>query len=131
MTEFPAEKLDAYPIVAFLTTTDPAKAKAFYGDKLGLKFVSEDGFAVVFRGHGTTVRITIMKSVTPLQHTVLGWEVPDAGAAVQMLRDAGVTFEIVPGLQQDELGIWSAPGGAKVAWFKDPEGHFLSLSQHS
>jgi catechol 2,3-dioxygenase-like lactoylglutathione lyase family enzyme len=125
------QKLNAYPIVAFLTTSDPAKAKSFFGDTLGLQFVSEDGFAVVFNGRGTSLRISIVPKVTPAQYTVLGWEVPEIASAAQELVAAGVTLEKFPGMGQDELGVWTAPGGAaKVVWFKDPDGNVLSLSQH-
>jgi hypothetical protein len=71
-----------------------------------------------------------LKEFTPAQFTILGWEVPDAQQAVSELQSRGVTFERYPWAQQDELGVWSAPGGAKVAWFKDPDGNVLSVSQH-
>jgi catechol 2,3-dioxygenase-like lactoylglutathione lyase family enzyme len=116
-------------IVAFVATTDPARAKAFYGGILGLRLVYEDGFAVVFDAHGTTLRVAIVPDIVLAPYTVLGWNVKDIAATARALTNAGVQFERYPWMEQDELGIWSAPGGAKVAWFKDPEGNLLSLSQ--
>jgi catechol 2,3-dioxygenase-like lactoylglutathione lyase family enzyme len=117
-------------IIAFVATKNFAKAKSFYQDKLGLKFVSEDGFALVFDIEGTMLRIAKVKDFTPAGFTILGWQVDAIEKAASELAEKGVTFERFPGLTQDELGIWSAPGGAKVAWFKDPDGNILSLSQH-
>ena len=116
-------------IVAFVATKDFAKARPFYQDKLGLKLVSEDGFALVFDIDGTMLRIAKVKDFTPAGFTILGWEVEGIEKSVSELVEKGVTFERFPGLTQDGLGIWSAPGGAKVAWFKDPDGNILSLSQ--
>jgi catechol 2,3-dioxygenase-like lactoylglutathione lyase family enzyme len=124
------QRLNAFPIVAFVSTTNADKAKEFYGDTLGLRFVSQDPFAVVFDAHGTMLRVSLVKQFTPQQFTVLGWEVPDADAVAQELSEIGVKCEHFPGLPQDELGIWKAPDGTKVAWFKDPDGNILSISQH-
>jgi catechol 2,3-dioxygenase-like lactoylglutathione lyase family enzyme len=117
-------------VVAFLATSDPARAKAFYGEVLGLRLLSEDGFAVVFDANGTTLRVAIVREVAPALYTVLGWDVGDIAATARRLSAAGVVFERYAWLQQDELGIWSAPSGAKVAWFKDLDGNVLSVSQH-
>jgi len=118
-------------IIAFVPITDAARAKSFYAEKLGLKFVSEDSFAVVFDANGTMLRLTLLKEVTPQAFTILGWQVPDIVTTVKRLQADGVTFERYGDfMQQDELGIWAAPGGAKVAWFKDPDGNTLSVSQH-
>ena len=122
--------LGSYDVVAFVLTTDPARAKKFYGETLGLRFVSQDNYAVVFDAHGIMLRVTILPGHKPSDHTVLGWEVPDVPAAVADLNKAGVRCEKYSFLQQDELGIWSAPGGTKIAWFKDPDGNVLSVSQH-
>ena len=122
--------LGSYDVVAFVLTTDPARAKRFYGETLGLRFVSQDNYAVVFDAHGIMLRVTILPGHKPSDHTVLGWEVPDVAAAVADLAKAGVSCEKYSFLQQDELGIWSAPGGTKIAWFKDPDGNVLSVSQH-
>jgi catechol 2,3-dioxygenase-like lactoylglutathione lyase family enzyme len=117
-------------IVGLIPITDAARAKAFYADALGLRFVSEDPFALVFDANGNMLRLTKMKEFTPQRFTILGWEVPDIQAAVTQLAAAGVKFERYDFLKQDELGIWTAPGGARVAWFLDPDGNNLSLSQH-
>jgi catechol 2,3-dioxygenase-like lactoylglutathione lyase family enzyme len=117
-------------IVAFVATSDAACAKAVYGGVLGLPLISEDQFAVVFDAHGTTLRVAIVPSIVLAPYTVLGWGVNDIAATVRALTAAGVQFERYPWMQQDALGIWSAPGGAKVAWFKDPDGNVLSVSQH-
>jgi catechol 2,3-dioxygenase-like lactoylglutathione lyase family enzyme len=123
--------LGSYDLVAFVVTADAARAKAFYGETLGLKFVSQDEYAVVFDANGTMLRVTIMPGHTPAQHTVVGWSVPDINVAAAELMNAGVKLERYSFLEQDEFGIWSAPGGkAKVAWFKDPDGNVLSISQH-
>jgi len=116
-------------IVAFVGTRDPQRAKSFYRDTLGLNMVSEDHFALVFDVNGTMLRVTPVPEMTPAKYTVLGWAVNDIKATVTQLQTAGVVFEHY-GLPQDELGIWTAPGGAKVAWFKDPDGNILSVSQH-
>jgi catechol 2,3-dioxygenase-like lactoylglutathione lyase family enzyme len=117
-------------IVAFVATRNGDKAKAFYQDKLGLKFVSDDGFALVFDIGGTMLRIARVKEFSPFPFTVLGWEVDAIEKAVADLMQKGVTFERFPGMSQDKQGIWVAPGGTKVAWFKDPDGNVLSLGQH-
>jgi catechol 2,3-dioxygenase-like lactoylglutathione lyase family enzyme len=118
-------------ILAFVSTCDPDRARKFYGDTLGLPLVCEElPFALVFDVNGVMLRVTIVQKLTPAPFTVLGWRVPDIAVAVKSLRTAGVQFQHFPGLPQDELGIWTAPGGAKVAWFKDPDGNTLSLSQH-
>ena len=123
--------LPSAKIIGFVPITDTARAKSFYAEKLGLKFVSEDPFAVVFDANGNMIRLTRMKEVKPQAFTILGWQVPDIVITVQRLQAAGVQFERYGDfMQQDELGIWSAPGGSRVAWFKDPDGNTLSVSQH-
>lgn len=115
--------------IAFLATRDPARARAFYEDTLGLDLVADEPFALVFNAHGTMLRISKVREFTPAPYTVLGWKVADIPSAVKELERKGVVFERYAGLAQDELGIWTSPGGAKVAWFKDPEGNTLSLTQ--
>jgi len=118
-------------IVALIPITDGEKARSFYVDKLGLKFLSDDGFAIVLDGNGNHVRLTKMKDVKPQPFTVLGWETSDIAADIRELQASGVSFERFGDfMKQDDLGIWSAPDGTKVAWFKDPDGNILSLSQH-
>ena len=96
----------------------------------GLRPTHEDDFAAVYDLNGTMLRISTMPTHTAQAHTVLGWEVHDITDTVKSLRSAGVSFVTYDGLEQDELGIWSPPGGStKVAWFKDPDGNLLSLTQ--
>ena len=122
--------LNSAELVAFAPTTDFDKARSFYEGVLGLKFVANDGFALVMEANGVTLRIAKVGKFTPAQFTVLGWKVKDIQKTVSAMGKKGVKFERFPGLEQDALGIWTAPGGAKVAWFKDPDGNILSVSQH-
>jgi predicted enzyme related to lactoylglutathione lyase len=118
-------------MITFVITTDPARAKSFYGDMLGLKFISQDQYAVVFDANGIMLRVGIARTHSPAQHTVLGWKVPDIRKAAADLVKAGIQLEKYSFLQQDEMGIWTSPASdAKVAWFKDPDGNVLSISQH-
>ncbi|HZR28824.1 MAG TPA: VOC family protein [Terriglobales bacterium] len=118
-------------IIAFVPTRDSTKAKAFFQQVLGLRLISEDAFALVFDANGTMLRVTPVPELKPHQFTILGWEVTDIEETVSGLQKKGVAFERYGFLKQDDLGIWSAPSGAKVAWFKDPDGNLLSLSQHT
>ena len=118
-------------IIAFVATLDPTRAKKFYNDTLGLSLVSEEiPFALVFDAHGTMLRVTIVKELRTAAYTILGWQVPNITVAAKGLQQAGVQFERYQGMQQDELGIWTSPGGSRVAWFKDPDGNTLSISEH-
>jgi catechol 2,3-dioxygenase-like lactoylglutathione lyase family enzyme len=116
-------------LIAFAATSDAARAKTFYADVLGLKLVEESSFAVVFDAHGTILRVTPVKKVAVAPYTVLGWQVADIASTVRGLQESGVTFERYPGLEQDELGVWNSPSGAQVAWFQDPDGNLLSVSE--
>lgn len=123
--------LGKYNIIAFVTIVDIARAKEFYRDTLGLRLVSEEPpFALVFDAHGIMLRLGMGKQVPAGVGTVLGWEVPDIAAAVRDLQQAGVHFERYEQMKQDELGIWTTPTGARVAWFRDPDGNILSISEH-
>jgi catechol 2,3-dioxygenase-like lactoylglutathione lyase family enzyme len=124
------QALDGCPLVAFVGTTDPARAKAFYQDTLGLELRSEDAFALVFDVNGTTLRVAIVAKVAAAAYTALGWVVPDIDTAARDLHAAGITFERYAGMPQDDRGVWQAPNGARVAWFKDPDGNTLSITQH-
>jgi catechol 2,3-dioxygenase-like lactoylglutathione lyase family enzyme len=116
--------------MTFIVTRDRDVAKKFYGDTLGFPLVSEDPFAAVFDLNGTMLRISTLKDHKPQQHTVLGWEVGDIEATVKALVAKGVKFNVYDGFGQDALGIWTAPGSSnKVAWFLDPDGNNLSLTQ--
>ena len=127
-------------IVAFAAVRDRDAARKFYRDTLGLKLLGEDQFALVFDANGTMLRLSPVKDWTPPQFTVLGWEVRDIEATVKDLRSAGVEFQRYPWMKdQAETGIWTSPSGpgvaavhagARVAWFKDPDGNVLSVSQH-
>lgn len=117
-------------LVGFVPTKDYDKARAFYEGKLGFEFVSLDQFALTVRVGGHKIRISKVQNFTPLQGTILGWEVENIGAVVAWLRDRGVLTEKFPFVQDRDLGIWSTPTGDKVAWFKDPDGNILSVGQH-
>lgn len=122
--------LGSHNLMTFILTSKPEKAKTFYADTLGLTFVTEDQYAVVFDANGITVRLSIMSEHKPLGSTVLGWSVPDIVETAKGLMQAGVKFERYAFMEQDELGIWTSPDSkAKVAWFKDPDGNVLSISQ--
>jgi catechol 2,3-dioxygenase-like lactoylglutathione lyase family enzyme len=116
--------------VGFALTTKPDDAKEFYGEKLGFRFVKDDGFALVFDANGTMLRVSKVKDFTPAAHTILGWEVDDIAGAVGELETKGVTFQRYTGMPQDAQAICTFPTGDRVAWFKDPDGNVLSLSQH-
>jgi catechol 2,3-dioxygenase-like lactoylglutathione lyase family enzyme len=122
--------LSASKLMGFVPTRDSLKARAFYEGKLGFQFVSDDLFALVMKAGESSIRIAKAKDFTPAPYTVMGWEVSDVEAAVKWLTQRGVTFERYPFVQDRELGIWTTPGGDKVAWFKDPDGNVLSVSQH-
>ena len=126
-------RLAKYNIIGFASIVDVERARAFYRDTLGLTLLYEEPpFALVFDANGIMIRLGMAKEIPPANGTVLGWQVPDIVAAVKELMDAGVHFEHYnfDWMQQDELGIWTAPTGARVAWFKDPDGNILSLSEH-
>ncbi len=116
-------------VVTFLLAKDIDAALQFYRDTLGLHFLRDDGFALVFDMNGTMLRINKMPEFTPAQHTVLGWTCDDIGAAVDDLAAKGVEFNRYPNMRQDKRGICTFPNGDNVAWFKDPEGNVLSLTQ--
>jgi len=116
-------------MVGFVLTKDYETARAFYEGKLGFAFASLDQFALVMRTEKNMVRIVKVPDFTALRSTVLGWEVEDVEAIVTWLMGRGVVFDKYP-FVQDPRGVWTAPGGDKVAWFKDPDGNVLSVSQH-
>jgi len=118
-------------MVGFVPTKDYDKARAFYEGKLEFEFVSLDQYALVMSVGGHRIRIAKVPNFTPLQGTILGWEVKNIETVVIWLRDRGVPSEKYPLVQDRELGIWTTPNGDKVAWFKDPDGNILSVSQHS
>lgn len=121
--------LSRCPLVAFVPTKNAEDAKHFYRDTLQLRFVTQTPFALVFDAAGVMLRITIVPELTPAAYTVVGWQVLDISAAVRELRERGVDFKKYPGIEQDDLGIWTTPDGARIAWFTDPDGNVLSLTQ--
>lgn len=123
--------LSSYNIIGFVTIIDVERAKSFYRDTLGLRLVSEEPpFALVFDANGIMLRLGMGKQLPPASGTVLGWQVPDIKPVVHTLGAAGVQFERYEFLEQDDSGIWTSPSGARVAWFKDPDGNTLSVSEH-
>jgi len=118
-------------LIAFIPTRDAARARDFYETTLGLRFVNDDNFAIVMDANGTMLRIARAGDFTPFPFTLLGWDVPDIDSAVADLTGKGVQFSRYSFLEQSPNGVWTAPGGAaKVAWFLDPDGNILSISQH-
>lgn len=117
--------------VAMINTRDRQVAERFYADSLGLDRAGDDGFAALFDLAGVTLRLTEVPDHRAAAHPVLGWEVADIGATVAALAAKGVAMTVYPGMGQDAQGIWTAPdGSAKVAFFSDPDGNGLSLTQH-
>ncbi|HEY2470964.1 MAG TPA: VOC family protein [Terracidiphilus sp.] len=118
-------------LIAFAPTTDPAKARAFYEGQLGLRLVADEKpFALVFDANGIMLRVTTVHELTPQQFTILGWRVPDIEGTVDRLSAAGVEFQRYKGMNDtDPRGIWNSPSGARVAWFKDPDGNVLGVTE--
>ena len=114
---------------AFVATTKPNKAKLFYKEVLGLKLLSEDDYASEFDANGTLLRVTTVQDLKPQQFTVLGWGVEDIRSAVQLLNSKNVFCEKYDFFEQDDLGVWTASNGSKIAWFKDPDGNIISLTE--
>lgn len=121
--------LGSHDLVAFVATKNPERAREFYEGILGLRLVSDEPFALVFDANRTMLRISKVKDLTPGPFTVLGWRVSNIRRTVASLADRGVVFERYAGLVQDDLGICAFPGGSRVAWFKDPDGNVLSLTE--
>jgi catechol 2,3-dioxygenase-like lactoylglutathione lyase family enzyme len=117
-------------IIAFVPIRNSKRSRSFYEGVLGLRFLNDDPFAMLMDSNGVRVRLAKVPVFTPAEFTVMGWDVADVQKTVTGLQKKGVSFERFPSMEQDKFGIWSAPSGAKVAWFKDPDGNILSLSQH-
>lgn len=117
------------PPIVFVATRDPARARAFYKGALGLPLAGEDAFALVFDAGGVMLRVVTVPDVVVAPYTVLGWRVPDVTQTVAALVRAGVAAERFAGLAQDAAGVWAAPSGTRIVWFKDPDGHLLSVTQ--
>jgi catechol 2,3-dioxygenase-like lactoylglutathione lyase family enzyme len=121
--------LEAAKPAIVICTKDRARATLFYRDTLGLTFAYEDSFAAVFHVGGVPLRVSIVTGFIPHEHTILGFKVHNVRETVEALRDKGVSFNTYLQLRQDELGIWTAPGGnVRVAWFNDPDGNVLSVT---
>jgi catechol 2,3-dioxygenase-like lactoylglutathione lyase family enzyme len=116
-------------IVAFVGVSDLDVAERFYGETLGLDLDDQRPFSLVATVGTTSLRITAVAQVHAVPYTVLGWNVPDIEAAVDLLTLRGVEFTRYEGFEQDSRGIWTAPSGARVVWFLDPDGNNLSVSQ--
>lgn len=116
-------------LVAFVGSADLKRAQAFYGGVLGLRITERNDFACVYDAAGTMLRVTAVPDLKPAGHTVLGWAVPDIRSEVDELVERGVVFTHYEGVEQDDAGIWRTPGGDLVAWFTDPDGNTLSLTQ--
>lgn len=126
------EMLTTGKMIGFLLTRDSQRAREFYEGTLGFQFVSDDPFALVMRAGDNTVRIAkSAEDFTPAGYTILGWEVQNIETVARWLIERGAILEKYPFIQNQELGVWTAPGGDKVAWFKDPDGNVLSISQHN
>ncbi|PCE23826.1 glyoxalase [Paraburkholderia acidicola] len=117
-------------VMGFIPTVDAAKARRFYEDVLGLRFVSDDPFALVVASQGTQIRIAKLHEFTPAPYTILGWRVRDIEHEARTLSAKGVVFKRYPPLEQSDAGIWTSPSGARIAWFADPDGNVLSISEH-
>ena len=125
----PARGLAGADIMAFAATSDLAAARAFYERGLGLALTGQSPIACTFDAGGTTLRVVLVEKPVVAPYTVLGWTVADMAATIADLAARGIDFERVDGVEQDERGVWNAPGGTLVAWFKDPDGNMLSLTQ--
>ena len=124
--------LGSSAVVAFVPSRSPTKSRSFYEHTLGLGFVSEDQFADVFDANDVMVRVVDVSSVEgfrPFPFTILGWSVDDIAKTVKGLQKRGVQFERYAGMDQDQLGIWTSPSGARIAWFQDPDGNVLSVAE--
>jgi catechol 2,3-dioxygenase-like lactoylglutathione lyase family enzyme len=125
----PSTSLRAGTFVGFIPVTDLASARVFYVGTLGLTMTEDSPFAVVLQHGGAVIRLTELADLRPQPFTIAGWEVPDISAVIDSLRSSDVTFRRYDGMDQDDRGIWSTPGGDRVAWFLDPDGNTLSLTE--
>ncbi len=121
--------LRACDVIAFVSTTDLARAREFYGTALGLDLTEENDYACVFDANGTMLRVTAVTKVVPPGYTVLGWRVADIDAEISRLNSAGVEFAHYDGMDQDTRGVWTTPNSDRIAWFTDPDGNTLSLTE--
>lgn len=115
--------------VSFIATANAEESRHFYESVLGLELLSDESYALVFSLGAIRLRVQKVETVPEVKHTVLGWNVVDIHKCVEELSDEGVQFEVYEHLSQDELGIWVSPSGASIAWFRDPDGNTLSLTE--
>jgi hypothetical protein len=120
--------LGEYDLMAFVSTADMAIGRAFYEGVLGLTVRHADNYGVVFDANGVRLRMSLVRDVVVAPYSVMSWVVPDIHTMIRELVSRGVVFEKYDGFGQDALGVWTAPDGTQVAWFKDPAGHLLSLT---
>ena len=116
--------------ISFIATMDPENAKAFYGEVLGLELLETSPYALVFSDDGHILRVQIVADHSPASHTVHGWQVTDIEDEIEELASTGVDFLIYAQLGQNASGVWTSPDGHKIAWFKDPCGNILSLTEY-
>ena len=117
--------------VSFIATDRPDQSRAFFAEVVGLELVERTPFALVFRDHNHTLRVQIVSELTPAPYTAYGWQVSDITTEIQELTRKGVAFNRFDGLAQDETGVWTSPDGHKIAWFCDPSGNTLSVTQYA
>jgi hypothetical protein len=121
--------LGKYDLMAFVSTAEPAVGRAFYEGKLGLAVLDQDDYAVTYDANGIRLRMSFVRELHAAPYSILSWLVPDIHGTAKELKKKGVSFEVYEGFGQDADGVWTAPGGTQVAWFKDPGGNLLSLTQ--
>ncbi|MGZ8567584.1 MAG: VOC family protein [Actinomycetota bacterium] len=117
------------PLIVFVPTTDVDRALTFYGSVLDLPLEATSPSVCVFRADDTMLRVTKVDDLSPQPFTVLGWDVADIGITMQELVARGIEFARYDGMDQDDDGVWTAPTGDRIAWFHDPDGNTLSLTQ--
>jgi catechol 2,3-dioxygenase-like lactoylglutathione lyase family enzyme len=109
---------------------DVEKARAFYGDTLGVRTSEEHGMLTLHLAGDRDVLVYPKPDHTPATYTILNFPVEDVDAAVDELTARGVTFERYEGMGQDEKGIMRGQG-PDIAWFRDPAGNILSVLKAS
>lgn len=121
--------LGKYDLMAFVSTAEPREARAFYEEKLGLAVTHQDNFGITYDANGIRLRMSFVRELKPAPYSILSWVVSDIHAVIRELEAKGVVLEVFQGFGQDAAGVWTAPDGTQVAWFKDPGGNMLSLTQ--
>ena len=123
--------LETSEAVAFLPSVDLERSERFFSGVLNLALVERSPFASVFTVGGATLRVTRVDDLRPQPFTVFGWLVADLRSTVEELSDRGVALLRYEGLDQDDDGVWTTPGGDLVAWFHDPDSNVLSLTERA